>query len=231
MDKYIIKSRVIHYHMEEYPKRDTIFEIVVFRLILSVICWFNIGGMFLRSLIISMENENFSILCGNLSYFTFQSNFLVAAWLIISLIFIKKENDAPIFSFFIHGAILVYITFTFIAYTFVLQPLEGFFLIDDNHYFIPIFFVIEWLYTKSKFKQKPKTGKKIKINYALFWLLYPLLYLVYILIRGLYTGNYPYPFLDLTLIGPIPFIISSTLILFALYLIGRLYISLEIKSF
>ncbi|MFZ5976285.1 MULTISPECIES: Pr6Pr family membrane protein [unclassified Hydrotalea] len=33
------------------------------------------------------------------------------------------------------------------------------------------------------------------------WLIYPLLYLVYILIRGSFSGFYPYPFVNVLQIG------------------------------
>lgn len=37
--------------------------------------------------------------------------------------------------------------------------------------------------------------------HAIWWLVYPFVYLVYTLIRGSITGTYPYPFLDVSTIG------------------------------
>ena len=43
---------------------------------------------------------------------------------------------------------------------------------------------------------------RLRVTDPLLWLLYPLAYLVYALVRGAVDGRYPYPFLDLAAIGP-----------------------------
>ncbi|MAM63646.1 Pr6Pr family membrane protein [Maritimibacter sp. UBA3975] len=37
---------------------------------------------------------------------------------------------------------------------------------------------------------------------AVRWLSWPLIYTIYALIRGMFTGRYPYPFIDLTVLSP-----------------------------
>src|SRR6185437_7417356 len=56
------------------------------------------------------------------------------------------------------------------------------------HFVMPIAVVADWLY------QPPKA--QLTMRQALYWLIYPLLYLVYTLVRGAITGFYPYPFLN-----------------------------------
>src|SRR5690606_12194116 len=56
------------------------------------------------------------------------------------------------------------------------------------HYVIPILFIIHWL------NYVPK--RKLVWFHSIVWLIPPLLYIAYILIRGDLTGYYPYPFLD-----------------------------------
>jgi hypothetical protein len=53
---------------------------------------------------------------------------------------------------------------------------------------MPVAVVADWLY------QPPKN--RLRLRQAVYWLIYPLLYLVYTLIRGAATGFYPYPFLN-----------------------------------
>lgn len=44
-------------------------------------------------------------------------------------------------------------------------------------------------------------SRPVKVRWVLIWLLYPLAYLAYSLIRGAQVGGYPYPFFDPRLPG------------------------------
>ena len=88
--------------------------------------------------------------------------------------------------------------FTGIVYNIVLRQIwnpEGLQMVVDEllHSVIPVLFVVYWL----AFVQKEKLLWK---NF-LPWLLYPSIYLVYILIRGSLSGFYPYPFIDVDSLG------------------------------
>ena len=61
------------------------------------------------------------------------------------------------------------------------------------HYVMPVVVVLDWLY------QPPKT--KLVVNQVVFWLIFPLVYLVYSLIRGSIVGFYAYPFLNPAKVG------------------------------
>jgi hypothetical protein len=41
------------------------------------------------------------------------------------------------------------------------------------------------------------------------WLIYPLIYLIYVLIRGYFSGFYPYPFINVTSLGLEKVLINS----------------------
>jgi hypothetical protein len=56
------------------------------------------------------------------------------------------------------------------------------------HYVMPVVMVAYWLILP------PKTA--LSLRQIVWWLIYPALYLVYILIRGRIVGLYPYPFLN-----------------------------------
>lgn len=53
---------------------------------------------------------------------------------------------------------------------------------------MPIAMILDWVLN-------PPT-KEIKWKHAVSWLLFPLLYVIYSLIRGALINWYPYPFLD-----------------------------------
>lgn len=95
-------------------------------------------------------------------------------------------------------ALAVYISIVGIVYNIVLRQIwnpEGLQMVVDEllHSVIPVLFVVYWL----AFVQKEKLLWK---NF-LPWLLYPSIYLVYILIRGSLSGFYPYPFIDVDSLG------------------------------
>lgn len=125
------------------------------------------------------------------SYFTIESNIVafitlgVAAWF-------AWQGASPRWLEILRGAATVYMTITGITYSLLLSD------IDVNtplpwvnvvlHYTIPTIMVIDWLV------DLPKT--RISLRTSLIWLIFPLLYLVYSLIRGPIVDWYPYPFID-----------------------------------
>jgi hypothetical protein len=56
------------------------------------------------------------------------------------------------------------------------------------HYIFPLVVLADWLY------QPPRST--LRFGQMGYWLIYPLIYLVYTLIRGAIVGFYPYPFLN-----------------------------------
>jgi hypothetical protein len=61
------------------------------------------------------------------------------------------------------------------------------------HSIIPVGYVLYWPLFG------PRTGLTWKN--ALSWLMYPAVYLIYILARGALSGLYPYPFVDVNVLG------------------------------
>jgi len=125
------------------------------------------------------------------SYFTIESNIIAFVTLGIAGWFAWK-GGSPRWLELLRGAATVYMTITGITYSLLLSD------IDVNtpipwinvvlHYTVPTVIVIDWLV------DLPRT--RISIRTSLLWLAFPLLYLVYSLIRGPIVNWYPYPFLD-----------------------------------
>lgn len=84
------------------------------------------------------------------------------------------------------------------------------------HYITPIGAVIDWL----KWEQR----KTYKWNYVLIWLIYPLIYFIYTIIRGFFTDLYPYPFINVLYIGYKQVSINSLFLTLVFILIGNIYI-------
>ncbi|WP_434722898.1 Pr6Pr family membrane protein [Mesorhizobium sp. RIZ17] len=89
--------------------------------------------------------------------------------------------------------VAVAITLVFIVYATVLAKLwqpQGLFLLCDIllHYVTPLIFVLWWLIAGAD-----GTARWRDISW---WIIYPLAYLAYALIRAPFAGEVPYPFLD-----------------------------------
>jgi hypothetical protein len=72
------------------------------------------------------------------------------------------------------------------------------------HSVIPVLFITYWLVFV------PKAGIEYKGVFK--WLLYPLIYVTYTLIRGTFTGFYPYPFINLSELGFNKVLLNSTIL-------------------
>lgn len=126
-----------------------------------------------------------------LSYFTIQSNIIVAVVLAMAAV-IQLRGPAPRWLDLTRGAATVYISITGVVYALLLSN------IDVNtplpwanvvlHYLVPVAMVIDWLLDLPE--------RRIEFRSALVWLGYPLVYLAYTLIRGPMVHWYPYPFLN-----------------------------------
>ena len=122
------------------------------------------------------------------------------------------------------AAIAVYITIVSIVYNIILRFLwkpQGLQLIVDEllHSVIPVLFVLFWLV----FVPKGNIGWRS----VLAWLLYPLSYLIFILLRGPSSLFYPYPFIDVTILGYSKVIINSTGMLLAFLAVSIIFILLD----
>jgi hypothetical protein len=115
-------------------------------------------------------------------------------------------------------AVALYITVVGIVYNVILrftwEP-KGLQLVVDEllHTVIPVLFIVFWLRYDAR--------RAIRWTNVFTWLLYPLLYCVYVLLRGSASGFYPYPFINVNELGLIQVMINC-LILFCVFLFGGL---------
>lgn len=158
------------------------------------------------------------------SFFTILTNILVAVCCTILLL--NKRNR--LFNFFSNpkaiAAITVYITVVGLVYNLILRFLwrpQGLQLLVDEllHTLIPTLFILFWLLFV------PKAGLKIKD--ILPWLMYPFIYIIYILIRGAFSGFYPYPFIDVKTIGYNKVFLNSGILVIVFVIFSFLFLAID----
>lgn len=138
------------------------------------------------------------------SFFTIQSNVLSG---VVSLQLARQpDRDGPSWRV-LRLAALFGITVTGVVYATVLAPIHepnGFAETFTNtivHYIVPVMMVLGWLL----FGPRPRIGRPT----VLWSLLFPVLWLVYTLIRGAIWKWYPYPFLDVPSHGYLRVVLNS----------------------
>jgi hypothetical protein len=156
------------------------------------------------------------------TYFTIECNILVAA----SLTFILLGNRSRV-GFFFSGnstqtAIAVYIFVVGLTYNLILRKLwapQGLQLIVDNilHGAVPLIFVIYWIAFVPK--------KNLEWRDAIKWLAYPAIYFLWVIIFGALTSFYPYPFIDVNVLGYPTMFMHAALLLIVFLSLGFLAIA------
>lgn len=198
----------------------------IYAILLALIVWFSVILQFYISTAAYMQQGRTfgGAIVQIISFFTILSNILVGLCLIAVVL-----NKASAFKkFFGSGSVItavaLYITIVGLIFNTVLRSivhLKGLFALTNEltHVFNPIAFVIFWLFFA------PKT--KLSWQQAAGWLWYPLLYLVYVLIRGAIYHFYPYPFVDADKLGYQQVAINSFFVMVAFLLFGCLFLMLN----
>ena len=156
------------------------------------------------------------------SFFTIITNLVVAIILTVSL-------TAPDWSrFWSHAstksALVVYIVIVGSVYALLLRHLwnpQGLQRFADIllHDVIPLSYPLYWLAFISK--------GVLRWIYPLLWLIYPVIYFIYSLLRGAFVGLYPYPFIDVATLGYERILINALMFLVAFLGLGLLLVAID----
>jgi phosphoglycerol transferase MdoB-like AlkP superfamily enzyme len=192
----------------------------------AIISWFAI----LLQLYLIIKNRALSIpatFVQFFSYFTILTNIIVAVYYTALLIKKRTQQEGWFTNSKTATAISVYIVIVGIVYNLVLRPLwepQGWQLIADEilHTIIPLLFLLYWfLFVKQR---------NLEWKDAFLWLLYPFLYLVFVLLRGAVTRLYPYPFIDVPALGYNRVFLNCGVLFIVFFLLSLLFIAIGRKS-
>lgn len=161
----------------------------------AVMGWFGIGAQITVTFGLVAEHGTslWSGVWSFLGYFTVLTNIVVAATLTMFAIGgrWRPSNSAM-------TAVTCYILIVGVVFVTLLQHLydwHGLHLIADRtmHHVMPILTLVFWLAFVPK--------GTLAWRDVLAWLAFPFAYLIYAVLRGLFEGFYPYPFIDVSKIG------------------------------
>ena len=155
------------------------------------------------------------------SFFTILTNTLVAGYFSCIAYNEFKKNQTKSQNLNSLTAITVYITIVGLVYQILLRntwsPTGSQKVVDELLHSVNPLLVIGYWYFNSK-------QKTLNYNKIWQWLIYPLVYLVYVIVRGHFSNFYPYPFLNVPVIGYPKMIINSVGITFLFILVSVFFI-------
>lgn len=155
------------------------------------------------------------------SFFTVQTNLLVCVCFFVLLF----KTPGSWYRFFNNSSVLtaiaVYITIVGLVYNIVLRSLYhpvGIEFYADNglHVAVPVLTLFYWaLYLPDG---------KLQWKQAFPWLIFPLVYLLYTLLRGAAFNYYPYPFIDVINLGYAQALVNAAFVTMAFLLVSFILI-------
>lgn len=194
-------------------------NLLIYRIIFAALSWFTLIASPIVYAVI--YGRPFLEWFNSFIAFTIQTNSLITIWFTIAILGHNKPESLSKIMGPLKGAFTLYITITFVVFAILLSPFyqpTGWAAFSNLvlHYITPIAFIIDWILTENQMQYK--------WNYLLYWMIYPLCYIIFAVIYGTITGNYIYYFFDINTLGiPVFFISVSILIVFGIAL-GCLYI-------
>lgn len=194
----------------------------LFLIILFISSWFAVLFQYYLSLGARVDSVGMATF-RFISYFTILTNTLVG----VCTSYLLLNPGSKLGQFFAKPrtltAVTVYIVIVGLIYNLILRwqwdPQGAQYVVDlFLHTIIPAGFLIYW------FAFVPK--KELQWKHVFPWLIYPLIYMVYILIRGAIINEYPYPFVDVTVLGYKDALINGVGVLFTFLAVSLLLVAI-----
>ena len=159
------------------------------------------------------------------SFFTILSNIMVVIFFIGQLLPENRKLKVFVVKNEIATAVSMYIITVGVVYQTILRqpiPLQGWPRVADDilHLYIPLLMLLYWIVFIA--------DKKIAATTIPYWLIYPIVYLVYTLIRGHFVHFYPYPFVNVTALGYRKVLLNSALLV--IFFLGLSYLLAAIAN-
>lgn len=158
------------------------------------------------------------------SYFTVLSNTLVAAVLTCAVTTRESKGRRWLMQPWVSSGVAVSIVVVCLAYNLLLRHLwqpQGWQWLADVllHDVMPVLFLLYW------WRCVPKG--RLRLGHVGLWVIYPLAYFAYTLLRGHLLAVYPYPFIDVEKLGYLQVFINAGGILLGFVAVALVLIGID----
>lgn len=195
---------------------------VAFLVLVTLIAWAGLALQF--SVSRPLFPSTISTVWRMLGYFTVLTNVITAVFFTIWLVGRNQTSSSWTDRPAVATWVALSITFVGLGYALLLARLyhlEGSAWVANAliHYITPALGFIYWVVLVRK--------GTLRWIHALIWSLYIAAYGIYALVRGASSGWYPYPFLDLPVIGLQKVVLNTIGLLLAFYVVGLVFVLLD----
>ena len=194
---------------------------IIYRLLVAGL----VAAAIITQLAHGLKGPHFSVV-NFFSFFTIQSNLFGLLVFAISAVLLMCRRTWRVLPF-LRGAATTYMIMTGIIFALLLSGKTDVqttlpWVNTVVHQLFPIIIAVDWLIDSPG---------RIPYHKALWWLIYPLAYLAYSLVRGSIVHWYPYPFLNPATGGYDKLVLTSVIILVATFgLLGLLVLRTRFGS-
>jgi hypothetical protein len=165
--------------------------LVIVRLFFSFLTLAAIGAQ------LAVQIRNDFSLVNFFSYFTNLSNLFSAVVMIFGAVSLLRGMKPTLTAEVVRGASASAMTLVGIVFSLLLRDQDLGHLMPwvntVTHYIMPVVALADWLY------QPPQS--RLRIEHLVYWMIFPLLYLAYSILRGKLVGFYAYPFFNPEKVG------------------------------
>jgi hypothetical protein len=188
-----------------------------FAVLIAVISWFALIAQFelmMQNRVVPVPETTIRFF----SFFTILTNSLVALFFTARSLNLTIAHTTGLLT-----AVTVYIFTLGIVYQFLLRYLFHFtglqLAVDELlHTINPLLVLLFWYFYEKK--------AAVKYGQIKSWLIYPLVYCIYTILHGRYSGFYPYPFVDVTKIGLQRTLLNCGLLILFFMFIALLFVAI-----
>ena len=169
-----------------------------YRIMCALIAWVVLSLRFVDMLIIGEYSSIAETLFVYFGYFTVWANILIALAFTAPLLNLDRKLSNFFMRPAVRAALASYILMVSVVYHMLIVPYwnpQGFTWLTATglNTVMPILYIIDWLFFAEK--------RPIFYKHLPYWLIFPTVYGVTSIIRGLFTNVYPYPFLNVAELG------------------------------
>jgi hypothetical protein len=161
---------------------------------------------------------------------SYLTNLTVLACAICFTCVALRKHRSPLVRFFrrptVVTAVVVYMVFVGIAYNLLLRgwwsppPLRRL-LTESLHSVLPMLAALYWVLFVPRFH--------LRWRHCLFWLIYPLTYLGITLWRGSLSDFYPYPFINVDVLGVTHVMVNSALLFGGFLMLMAVFVGINFR--
>ena len=188
-------------------------------LLIGVLALFGVSVQFIISInrAILEDNSVGAIVINMLGYFTILTNTLTAVVLTTLSLFPNSRMGKVFATPKVFGCVVTSMLWVGVGFHVLLSDYwspDGMEAVTNylNHYIVPSALLLIWLVFP------PKT--KIPKWTPFIWEIYPVIYGIYVILRGKFIDKYPYPFFDVNVIGYPKALLNGLVILIVILGIG-----------